>query len=81
LRKSSEVHALRSGCWAVVTFARIDFRLDASGKPHFLECNPLPGLHPANSDLVLLARHALPYEKLVQGVARDALLRLGLPLP
>jgi D-alanine-D-alanine ligase len=60
--------------------ARIDFRLDAAGRPHFLECNPLPGLHPTNSDLVLLSRTALPYEKLVQGVLIDAAQRVGLPL-
>ncbi len=61
--------------------ARIDFRLDAAGTPHFLECNPVPGLHPANSDLVLLSRAAVPYENLVQGVAVDAARRLGLSLP
>jgi len=61
--------------------ARMDFRLDATGRPHFLECNPLPGLHPENSDLVLLSRAALSYENLVQGVATDAARRLGLSLP
>jgi len=61
--------------------ARIDFRLDAEGRPHFLECNPLPGLHPINSDLVLLSRASLAYENLVQGIAVDAARRLGLSLP
>ncbi len=32
--------------------ARLDFRLDAAGRPCFIECNPLPGLDPANSDIV-----------------------------
>src|SRR5262245_38924159 len=35
--------------------ARLDFRLDGE-KVYFLEANPLPGLNPRSSDLVLLAR-------------------------
>ena len=34
--------------------ARVDFRLRA-GVPYFLEVNPLPGLNPESSDLVILA--------------------------
>ena len=52
--------------------ARIDFRLDAAGQPRFLECNPLPGLNPESSDLVILCRDTLPYDELVQGILRDA---------
>lgn len=35
-------------------FARIDFRLDGDGTPNFLEINPLPGLNPNYSDLVIM---------------------------
>jgi D-alanine-D-alanine ligase len=35
--------------------ARIDFRL-RKGVPYFLELNPLPGINPESSDLVLLAQ-------------------------
>src|SRR5438309_10760226 len=35
--------------------ARVDFRMDEAGKVYFLECNPLPGLTPGWSDLVLIA--------------------------
>jgi D-alanine-D-alanine ligase len=57
--------------------ARIDFRLDGAGRPFFLECNPLPGLHPESSDIVILSRmvspgHESAYECLVQGILRDA---------
>lgn len=63
--------------------ARIDFRLDAAATPHFLECNPLPGLNPESSDLVILARAAsadpeAAYRGIVQGILHDAALRHGL---
>jgi len=34
---------------------RLDIRADASGIPHFLEVNPLAGLHPTHSDLPILS--------------------------
>jgi D-alanine-D-alanine ligase len=76
-------HALAAyrllGCRDV---ARIDFRLDAAGQPRFLECNPLPGLNPESGDLPILARGTLPYDELVQGILRDAALRItGRSLP
>jgi D-alanine-D-alanine ligase len=58
-------------------FARIDFRLDAAGAPHFIECNPLPGLDPDNSDLVILCAPTRAYDALVQGVLLDAAARTG----
>lgn len=35
--------------------ARVDFRL-RDGVPYFLEINPLPGLNPESSDLIIMAR-------------------------
>jgi D-alanine-D-alanine ligase len=52
--------------------ARFDFRLDAKGDAHFIECNPLPGLHPLHSDLAILTRPTVPYNTLVQDILRDA---------
>jgi D-alanine-D-alanine ligase len=34
---------------------RLDVRADALGAPHFLEVNPLAGLHPTHSDLPILS--------------------------
>lgn len=45
---------------------RLDIRADASGAPHFLEVNPLAGLHPTHSDLPILATLAgLSYRDLI----------------
>jgi D-alanine-D-alanine ligase len=60
--------------------ARLDFRLDAQGSPTFLECNPLPGLDPENSDIVFLAAPMRSYAELVQGVMLDAAKRQGVRL-
>jgi D-alanine-D-alanine ligase len=38
--------------------ARIDVRRDRHGVANFVEVNPLPGVHPINSDLVILTRLA-----------------------
>ncbi len=58
-------------------FARMDFRLDKAGRPHFLECNALPGLNPQSSDFVILARDVASYASLVQGILLDAARRQG----
>jgi len=60
-------------------FSRIDFRLDASGAPHFIECNPLPGLSPGYGDLPIMAdRMGIPYTSLVGEILSHALSRLGM---
>lgn len=61
--------------------ARLDFRMDADGRPHFLECNPLPGLNPDSSDIVILSAPSLSYSDLVCGVFREAALRHGREVP
>jgi len=37
-------------------FARVDFRVKRDGIPYFLEINPLAGLNPLSSDLIIMAR-------------------------
>lgn len=62
-------------------FARIDFRLDSSGTLFFLECNALPGLDPANSDIVILSRGVLTHRQLVQEIFLEAARRCAAPAP
>ena len=69
--------ALRCRDWA-----RIDVRCDERGRPHILEINPLPGIHPSmNSCLPRAARAAgLDYADLILGVLRAGAARHGLVL-
>jgi D-alanine-D-alanine ligase len=56
--------------------ARLDFRMDAEGRIHFIECNPLPGLAPGWSDLVLIAQAAgLDYRGLIGEILSFAIRR------
>jgi D-alanine-D-alanine ligase len=71
----SEIEAI---CRKAVTvlrcrdWCRIDVRLDAAGRPHIIELNPLPGILPNpedNSCFPKAARAAgLSYQQLIQGV-------------
>ncbi len=57
--------------------ARIDFRL-RNHVPYFLEVNPLPGLNPKSSDLVLMARAlGLTYSGLIGRILKAAIERLS----
>ncbi|HTM44410.1 MAG TPA: hypothetical protein VL137_05615, partial [Polyangiaceae bacterium] len=54
-----------------------DFRLDAEGRPNFIECNPLPGLSPGWSDLCLIADAAgIEYRALIAEILAPAIRRL-----
>ena len=67
-----------TGCADV---ARVDFRLDADDgdRPYILEVNPLPGLYPGLSDLVLEAdATGLPYNDLINAILDAARMRHGL---
>jgi len=57
-------------------FARIDFRLSSDGTPNFLEINPLPGLNPNYSDLIIMNRMmGNSYESLISSIMNAALER------
>ena len=52
---------------------RVDLRCDAEGSPQFLEANPLAGLHPAHSDLPMLATAlGMPYLDLIHRIVDSA---------
>jgi D-alanine-D-alanine ligase len=56
--------------------ARIDFRMSKDGTPNFLEINPLPGLNPNYSDLIIMNRMmGNSYESLISSILNAALER------
>jgi len=58
--------------------ARIDFRL-RDGVPYFIEANPLPGLAPDWSDIVLLARAmGIEHRELLRQILSAAMTRYGM---
>lgn len=60
--------------------ARIDFRIRA-GEVYFLEANPLPGLNPIHSDLVLIGKAVhKSHAEIVQAILASACRRHGLPV-
>ncbi|MGE5221255.1 MAG: D-alanine--D-alanine ligase family protein [Omnitrophica WOR_2 bacterium] len=61
--------------------SRVDFRLDAHNnwKPYILEINPLPGLTPVISDLVIeAAALGIGHTELVNSILETALARYGM---
>jgi D-alanine-D-alanine ligase len=59
---------------------RVDCRCDTDGRPHFLEVNPLAGLHPVLGDIVILAGLVgVPYDQLIGSIVESAVERLAQP--
>ncbi len=57
---------------------RLDIRSDAQARPHFLEVNPLAGLHPEHSDLPIMCRLAgVSFDDLIGRIVDSALQRIG----
>ena len=53
--------------------SRIELRCNASGELQFLELNPLSGLHPVRSDLIIMARLAgIEYTQLIGEIVESA---------
>ena len=59
-------------------FARADFRVDADGKPWFLEINPLPTFAPDGTFAILAELIGQSYPDFLASVLHDGLQRLGL---
>jgi D-alanine-D-alanine ligase len=80
LRKDVEALAMAT-CDAlrVRDWARVDIRLDAAGRPHVLDVNPLPGIMPGVGDISCITRSAiaagLTYEAMIRRLVDTARLR------
>lgn len=62
--------------------SRVDIRCDRGGLPNFIEVNPLPGLNPVHSDLVIIARgHGLTYDQLIGRIVAAAVARWAQRVP
>jgi D-alanine-D-alanine ligase len=72
-------HALCAGkALGCRDFWRVDFRIDANGRPRILEVNTLPGLQPGYSDMVKMAEPAgMRYADIVQAILLSALNRVN----
>jgi D-alanine-D-alanine ligase len=76
LRAVEEAALLAFRALGCQDIARIDFRL-RDGVPYFLEANPLPGMNPETSDLVILAKKMWwTHAGLVQAVLTAAMRRV-----
>jgi D-alanine-D-alanine ligase len=57
---------------------RIDIRMDAAGRPSFIEVNPLAGLHPKHSDLPIICTLAgVEFQDLIEQILVSARKRAG----
>jgi D-alanine-D-alanine ligase len=57
-------------------FSRVDFRISSDGTPYFLEINPLAGLNPRSSDLIIMTKlMGLAYNDLIGFILEAALKR------
>ncbi|MEN6558776.1 MAG: D-alanine--D-alanine ligase, partial [Thermoguttaceae bacterium] len=76
-----QVNAMALHAWRALGCrdgGRIDIRCDAQGQPHFLEVNPLPGMHPQHSDLPILCNYqGIPYVDLIDRIVRSASRRIS----
>jgi len=76
----SDIEALAVKSWRALgcrDAGRIDVRLDDHGQVHFLEVNPLAGIHPQHSDLPIMAtKIGVKYDVLIGRIMASALQRL-----
>jgi len=74
LKKSLD--QISRACWGLfglTGYARVDFRVDASGRPFILEVNPNPCLEPDAGIAASCAQVGLPYDELIEDIVRAAL--------
>ncbi|MEI6971134.1 MAG: D-alanine--D-alanine ligase [bacterium] len=76
---AAQIERLALDCYVALECrdaGRVDVRLDATGRAHFLEVNPIPGLHPTHSDLPMIAtQQGMSYPDLIGAIIESSLLR------
>lgn len=77
--RDAPIEAIALEVWRALDLrdvARVDLRRDRDGVPNFVEVNPLPGVHPVNSDLIILAtRLGWTHEQVIARVIESAAAR------
>ncbi|HDR16314.1 MAG TPA: ATP-grasp domain-containing protein [Desulfobacteraceae bacterium] len=77
----NEVEALALRAYRVLgcrDAGRVDIRCDGQELPHFIEINPLAGIHPEHSDLpIICSRRGIAYNSLIERIMASALGRAG----
>lgn len=81
----SEIESICTDAYRILNcrdWSRIDVRLDAKGRPHIIEINPLPGILPRPEDNSCFPKAArasgMTYNQLINTVLNIALERCGL---
>ena len=75
-----ELTRLAADALDVCDVGRVDFRLDAQGRPMLLEINTLPGLNPRVSDLcIMAAADGMSYDALITEILYMAAERQRIP--
>ena len=71
-----DAEAIALDAWRVLgcrDAGRIDIRCDDAGNPHFIEVNPLAGIHPEHSDLPIICNHlGMTYRELIRKIMASA---------
>jgi len=74
-----QVYSLALDAWRALECrdgGRIDIRCDTSGRPNFIEVNPLAGLNPDDSDLPIICRmNGISYNELISKIINSAISR------
>src|SRR4029079_10121485 len=77
--RDEEIEAVALAVWeafALRDVARVDIRRDRDGVPNFVEVNPLPGMNPVTSDLIILATGlGWKYDDVIGAVVKSAVRR------
>jgi D-alanine-D-alanine ligase len=80
----AEAERVALAAWRVLgcrDAGRIDLRCNSTGRPLFMEVNPLAGIHPVHSDLPIICNHlGMPYAELIERIVASAALRIGEPV-